>query len=134
MIAPLFHAWEHYLASVSKDRTVRPFDWGLAWIGDHSQDNGSAGQCVGAWVAERMSDSTAFFDVPPTSDYVFEQAPLDMQRQGEAGTLRFPSALITPYPANNTVEARWFPSPDEPAVGAPGPRGRAVHRPAAVEF
>jgi pimeloyl-ACP methyl ester carboxylesterase len=126
MIAPLFHAWEHYLASVSKDRTVRPFDWGLDWIGDDSRDIESSGQRLSAWVSEQMSDTTAFFDVPPTSDYVFEQAPMDMQRQGEAGTLRFPSAFVTPYPENNTVEARWFPSPGEPAVGTRGRRGRAV--------
>ena len=126
MIAPLFHAWEHHLATVSKDRTVRPFAWGLDWIGDHSKDIGSPGERLGAWVTEQMSDTTAFFDTPPTDEYAFEQASLEMQRQGEAGTLRFPSAFVTPHPENNTVEARWFPSPGEPAVGERGPRGRAV--------
>ena len=29
---PLFHAWERRLASVTKDRVVRPFEWGLDWI------------------------------------------------------------------------------------------------------
>ena len=126
MIASLFHAWEHYLASVSKDRTVRPFEWGLDWIVDHSENTGSPGERLGAWVTEQMSDTTAFFDTPPTREYVFEQASLDMQRQGEAGTLRFPSAFVTPHPENNTVKARWFPSPGEPAVGERGSRGRAV--------
>ncbi len=126
MIASFFHAWEQYLASVSKDRTVRPFDWGLDWIADHSDDIDSPAERLGAWVTEQMSDTTAFFDTPPTRDYAFEQAPPNMRRQGEAGTLRFPSALVTPHPENNTVEARWFPSPGEPAVGGRGPRGRAV--------
>ena len=126
MIAPLFHAWEHYLASVSKDRTVRPFDWGLDWIGDHSEDVDNPGERLGVWVTQQMSDTAAFFDVPSTSDYVFEQAWPDTRRQGEAGTLRFPSALVTPHPENNTVEARWSPSPGESAGGERGPRGRAV--------
>ena len=32
MLQALFHAWERRLASVTKDRVVRPFDWGLDWI------------------------------------------------------------------------------------------------------
>ena len=126
MLAPLFHAWEHHLATVSKDRIVRPFDWGLDWIGDHSEDPRAPGIRLGEWVTEQMADTTAFFDVPPTGAHDFAPAPLETQRGGEAGTLRFPSALTTPHPENNTVEARWFPSSDQPAVGAPGPRGRAV--------
>jgi len=38
MIASLFHAWEHRLASVSKDCRVRPFEWGLEWIADNGDD------------------------------------------------------------------------------------------------
>ena len=45
---------------------------------------------------------------------------------GEAGTLRFPSALATPHPENNIVVARWFPSKDEPPPGMKRGRGRAV--------
>jgi pimeloyl-ACP methyl ester carboxylesterase len=52
-------------------------------------------------VDDVMRDTTAFFDAPPTSDYTFDA------RKGE---LRFPSALTTPHPQNNTVFARWFAS------------------------
>jgi dienelactone hydrolase len=62
------------------------------------------------WVTEAMSDTRAFFDTPVTQDYQFEDAPAAVRRQGEAGTLRFPSALITPHAVNNTVHARWFPA------------------------
>ena len=126
MIASLFHAWEHRLASVSKDRRVRPFEWGLDWIANNGRDGLSPEECLRAWVAEQMSDTTAFFDLPPTREYQFEQAHPQERRQGEAGTLRFPSTLVTPHVENNTVEARWFPSPGEPPVGARGPRGRAA--------
>ena len=125
MIAPLFHAWERRLASVSKDRKVRPFEWGLEWIGAHEAGRGPEEQLL-AWVAEVMSDTPAFFDAPTTRDYQFEQAPQTKGRGGEAGTLRFPSAFVTPHSENNTVEARWFPSPGEPRVDAQGLRGRAV--------
>ena len=32
MLQAFFHAWERRLASVTTDRVVRPFDWGLDWI------------------------------------------------------------------------------------------------------
>ena len=32
MLEALFHAWERRLASVTTDRVVRPFEWGLDWI------------------------------------------------------------------------------------------------------
>ena len=35
MISRFFHNWEHRLASISKDRVVRPFEWGTDWIGSH---------------------------------------------------------------------------------------------------
>lgn len=126
LIAPLFHAWERRLASVSKDRRVRPFEWGLEWISANGHVVLGPEDRVRTWVAEVMSDTGAFFDAPPTSDYRFEQAPFMERRRGEAGTLRFPSGLLTPHAENNTVEARWFPSPGEPPVGEQGPRGRAV--------
>ena len=33
MIARAFHAWERRLASVDQNRIVRPFEWGLDWLG-----------------------------------------------------------------------------------------------------
>jgi len=134
MLSSLFHHWERRLASVTKDRVVRPFDWGLDWI----PVNGDAapGPRVHRWIDEVMRDSAAFFDVPPTRAYQFnppspgfgEAGPAQghASAKGEAGTLRFPSALTTPHPENNTVIARWFPAPGEPRVDAPGTRGRAV--------
>ena len=42
MLQAFFHAWERQLASVSKDRVVRPFEWGLDWI----PANGLAAQAL----------------------------------------------------------------------------------------
>jgi hypothetical protein len=111
VLTRLFHAWEHRLASATKDRVVRPFDWGLDWLGggqlalaatvtrDDPQER------IERWVAEAMADSDAFFSTPPTTAYDFEEAPPDVRARGEAGQLRFPSAFITPHPENNVVHA-----------------------------
>ena len=109
MLSRFFHAWEHRLASVTKDRVVRPFDWGLDWVEETGGDWPPDG-AVRAWIERAMADTPAFFHAPPTTDYEFTPAPDDIQRQGEAGTLRFPSALTTPHPENNIVVGRWFPS------------------------
>ena len=105
MLQAFFHAWERRLASVTTDRVVRPFEWGIDWIphDGHPPDAGS-GEILRDWVAEVMADTDAFFTPPPTSDYDFE--PVD---DGSVD-LQFPSALVTPHPANNVVHGRFFPA------------------------
>ena len=78
---------------------------------------GNEAEQLGRWVDEIMRDTGVFFDTPPTDDYSYDRA---------TASLSFPSALTTPHAENNTVHARWFPAATEPAIGAPGPRGRAV--------
>jgi hypothetical protein len=109
VITRLFHAWEHRLASVDTNRIVRPFEWGLDWIGG---DPGADPRAyVVEWMRRVMADTDAFFHVDPSDD--FELAN---------GRLRFPSALVTPDAVNNVVVARVFPA--HPRRGG-GPR-RAV--------
>jgi len=119
MLQAFFHAWERRLASVTTDRVVRPFDWGLDWIPSdghhrapgHSVGHGSEGRSgkqpsdiLGDWVAHVMADTDAFFTPPPTGDY-----RLEAMADG-SGNLSFPSALATPHPENNTVRCRYFPA------------------------
>ena len=172
MLAPFFHAWERRLASASKDRVVRPFDWGLDWLApnghqhparasavDTSADASAARQPllarsarlgplygsqrtensrnephsgpnaadrIAAWVNEVMQDTPGFFDLPPTSDFTFTEAPEALRKHGEAGTLRFPSAVVTPHPENNTAVGRWFPAAGEPPLGTGLPSHKAA--------
>jgi dienelactone hydrolase len=126
VISRIFHSWEHRLANSSKDRVVRPFDWGVDWIPGNGHHNGDHAAHVEQWIEEVMRDTQAFYTPPPTSDFTFTAASADRQRAGEAGTLRFPSALATPHPENNRVVARWFPARDEAPVGPARGRGRAV--------
>ena len=120
MITSIFHSWEHRLASATKNRIVRPFEWGLDWLsldgaagrggGGAAEELGSEGATIDRYVEEVMRDTHAFFTPPPTRDFEFTPANPERSAGGESGTLRFASALTTPYPENNTVAARWFPS------------------------
>ena len=106
MLQSFFHAWERRLASVTKDRVVRPFDWGLEWVPDNGHQPGALpADVIGDWVSHVMSDTDAFFTPPPTTDYTLQSAP-------DGDLLTFPSALVTPHDANNTVYCRYFPARD----------------------
>ncbi|MBI4265147.1 MAG: abhydrolase domain-containing 18 [Acidobacteria bacterium] len=118
MLGLLFHAWERRLASVTKDRVVRPFEWGLDWISPNGHEPLPPEERLRRWVDEVMRETEAFFHAPTTREYQFDEADPERLRRGEAGTLRFPTALTTPHPSNNVVVARWFPARGEPPVGS----------------
>ena len=126
MLSRFFHAWERRLAAMTKDRQVRPFDWGIDWIAPDAERNSAEDAAVERWVDEVMRDTTAFFHAAATSQYDFQGADSAAQRKGEAGTLRFPSAFVTPHDENNTVIARWFPAEGEHSLMSRRGRGRAV--------
>src|SRR5207244_4476102 len=81
LIKSAFHAWERRLASVTTDRVVRPFDWGLDWIasgpaeaGHYVPPNGhgpstTEAEQLGRWIDQVMKDTDAFFTPAPTRDY-----------------------------------------------------------------
>ena len=101
MLQTFFHAWERRLASVTTDRVVRPFEWGLDWIpanGTRPTHEPPARDSFSEWVAHVMADTDAFFTPPPTRDYTLSERSTDGER-----LLTFPTALPTPHPANNTV-------------------------------
>jgi len=109
MISHLFHAWERRLASVTSDRVVRKFEWGVDWLDAGEPQHAPAPEVVSAWSAKVMEDTDRFFETPATDQYHIQD-----------GLLSFPSALKTPDPDNNTVYARY-----QPAARESGPR-RAV--------
>ena len=109
MIARGFYAWERRLASVDTNRIVLPFDWGLDWL--DLQQRGEALPEVTAWAKQAVDASDSFFAAPPCDAF---------ERHGD--TLRFPSALVTPYPENNAVHVRIFPARER----TPGQPRRAV--------
>jgi hypothetical protein len=109
VIARGFYAWERRLAAVDTNRIVLPFEWGLDWL--DLQPDGDALPQVAAWARDAVAASDAFFAAPPGDAF---------ELHGE--TLRFPSALVTPYPENNAVHVRVFPARER----TPGQPRRAV--------
>jgi len=101
VIASFFHAWERRLATVDTNRIVRPFEWGLDWLGLDS--SGDPRQQLNDWAARTMRDTDAFFRTAPTDQY---------ERVGNR--LTFPSARVTPHAENNLVRVRIFPAEDRP--------------------
>jgi len=123
MLQALFHAWERRLSDVTKDRVVRPFEWGLDWIGAEANGQPHA-DVLRAWVSRAMADTDAFFTPPPTRDYSFGDGPWPSVGGGSPRDrlLTFPSALATPHPSNNTVQCRVI----EPRRTPKGPRAAVV--------
>ena len=88
MLAGLFHTWERRLHAVSKDRVVRPFEWGLDWIEPNgAQPGASPEQLLLDWASQAVRNSQQFFDIPVTSDFTFRPGV-----DGATGALSFPSA------------------------------------------
>jgi dienelactone hydrolase len=144
MLQALFHAWERRLSDVTKDRVVRPFEWGLDWIPLNTDAHlpapsyveGPAPSYVGGpapshverptdvidqYVSGVMADTDAFFTPPPTTDYTLTPA-------ADGDLLTFPSALTTPHASNNTVRCRYFPAKRAGAEPAP-PRAAVLVMP-----
>jgi hypothetical protein len=109
VIAPLFHRWEHRLASVSTNRVARPFEWGLEWLDDQHLPDGDPRTVLENWGAATVARGADFYAVAPASDYALRD-----------DLLTFTSAIDTPHPENNTVRARLF------ADRSPRGRRRAV--------
>lgn len=89
----LIQRWERRLHAAAQDgpaqRIVRPFEWGAEWVG------GQPGE-----PAPRVdpASSDCFFAYERARDFVLR-----------GGELTFRSPLVTPYPENNTVHAKYFP-------------------------
>ncbi len=68
MLQAFFHAWERRLASVTKDRVVRPFEWGLDWIPPErpAARRSCRARRSSNWVGHVMADTDAFFTPEPT--------------------------------------------------------------------
>jgi hypothetical protein len=98
VIARSFHAWERRLASVDTNRLVRPFEWGLDWLGLEADPANPAPQSqLAAWSDDAVGTSDRFFHAQALTAAEFD-----------GHTLRFPSAVTTPHEVNNTVVARVF--------------------------
>ena len=88
---------ERFFHGRDNNRRSLPFEWGLEHVG--LQQNGSVEARLRDFVAQALLDSPSFYSCAPTQNYDFD-----------GQILKFPSAIETPYPENNTVWGRFFES------------------------
>jgi hypothetical protein len=81
-------------------RTERPFDWGLEHL-DIPENGGGPLADLKRFTSETIGSSQSFFAPAPSdaNDFTFD-----------GHTLRFPSALTSPYEQNNSCVGRYFPA------------------------
>jgi len=98
MLARIFEKWEIRLARRDKNRTVRPFEWGLEFVGDGIPISDPK-QYLLEHARRAVGASDAYHAYEPVRDYSLD-----------GGHLTFTSPVHTPYPKNNTVHGRYFPA------------------------
>jgi hypothetical protein len=109
LYARWMYDWDARLNSVSTNRVVRPFEWGLEWTRQWPaaarlpQNGHDPHSYLKLLNQAELASSDEFFGYQTPSDFV-----LDGNR------LRFTSPVKTPYPENNTVHGQWFPAADKP--------------------
>ena len=126
------HNWETRMTSRDNNRVVRPFEWGNEFVqrwpivGDLPlpAETSDSATNLAFWtvVNDRIvanSDDYYAYQVP--SDFRIEHRRVELFHTGSEPPkkhlkesygqfLRFTSAVESPYPENNLMNARWFPS------------------------
>jgi hypothetical protein len=139
------YRWEHRLTTRDTNRVVRPFDWGLDWIGrwpgSATPATAKTAVAVGAGVErvqppanggdvrqfffelneKLVANSDEFFSYRTPTDFHLERLPVTAAASAKparasADFLRFTSPVVTSYAENNVANARWFPARGRRAV------------------
>ncbi len=140
VLTGLFHTWERRLHAVSKDRVVRPFEWGLDWI----EPNGAQTRGLCRTAPARLG-LTGRSEQPAILRHsrahrISRSGPAWMARRA---ALSFPSAMHTPLSRKQHGARVVFPRrggscpPDPPRIpaacraraAAVECRSRRTHRP-----
>lgn len=136
--AKWMYSWETKLTSVDNNRVVRPLDWGLEWTqrwpgrngGPASHENSDLLDYFRKFNDRIIRDSDNFYSYQKPTDFRLERREVQVfstrevpdprleekVRGTSAEFLRFTSPVVTPFPENNLVNARWFPAPGRRAV------------------
>jgi dienelactone hydrolase len=140
--AEWMYDWETRLTSVDNNRVVRPLDWGLDWTHSWPGRNGGLSGEGGGQTSRDLLDyfsrfndriireSDSFYSYQKPTDFHLERREVkvfstrevpdprleEKVRGTHADFLRFTSPVVTPFPENNLVNARWFPARGRRAV------------------
>jgi len=132
------HNWEHRLTTRDTNRIVRPFEWGLEWLGDFpfrtKQPVSTSEDAIRDYFfrlnEEIVERSDEFFGYETPTDFRLEEHPikvhqtgsnpdpkLDKKYEGKMGTfLRFTSPIKSGFAENDLANARWFPAKGKRAM------------------
>src|SRR5579862_4847906 len=90
--------WENHLATRDRNRVVRPFEWGLDWLGD-AHRNGDPDRDLREFVSSALTESDRFYSYRTPDNYRLD-----------GSHITFTSPLESPYAENNTVHGEFFPT------------------------
>ena len=131
------YRWEDRLTSRDTNRVVRPFEWGLEWIGRWPGVGGEAPASAEDTqrflfeLSEKLvANSDEFYSYDTPTDFHLERLPIRLYATGDNAKpedeqrlqkktglfLRFNSPVESFYPENNIMNARWFPARGRRAV------------------
>ena len=132
------HDWEQRLTTVDNNRVVRALDWGTEWAQNWPCRNGCSADEVATHPEKFLADynrrivanSDEFYSYRTPRDFRIERREVqvfstrevpdckleDKVKGNYADFLRFSSPVVTPYPENNLVNARWFPARGRRAI------------------
>jgi hypothetical protein len=144
LYAKWMFAWETALTTKDSNRVVRPLEWGFEWLDNFSDadkaDSNDFDRMVRA-NEDIVKRSDEFFGYTTPTDFRLEKRhpqlfPTNVRPEtlaqdaewklraatgelDEAEFLRFTSAVRTPHPENDIVNARWYPAPADKQAGKP---------------
>src|SRR5688572_8601154 len=123
MLKRYMHKRERRLAMLNDNRVVRPFEWGLEFIGE-DPDSNDPHQLFSAFSSKVIKKSDEYFAIPARFEYRLQAADFSDPAAAAAGTdksdagtdgsdrlkprlqtLTWTSAIATPSPENNTAYA-----------------------------
>ena len=136
LYAKWMYSWETKLTSRDTNRVIRPLEWGFDWIAPTEAAPKASDPDRMIELSRRVAEnSVEYFSYETPRDFRLEMRhPLlfptnvrprtiaqdaALKRKASSGQLkaaqflRFTSALRTPYPENDHVNARWFPASAE---------------------
>src|SRR5205823_6048220 len=117
------HNWETRLTTRDTNRVVRPLEWGVEWARHWPLVNGNYPakatdyeRFIHELNESAVRHSDEFFGYPTPADFRLERHRVHVKAKDgtakakaeTADFLRFTSPVSTPYPENNTANARWF--------------------------
>ena len=119
MLKRYMHKRERHLAMLNDNRVVRPFEWGLEFIG-HERDAADPHELFVEYARNAIETSDEYFAIPSSFEYRLQAAPPgasellpDDETNGRLKpglqTLTWPSSVATSSPENNTAYATYFP-------------------------